>query len=104
MKRAGSEFYPFLFPKSGVHLHSMLVNCGYQTVDSASYRWDGMKRGSGDMVIWQYTLAGAGAFDFGGRTIPEELGCQNLKTLKPGEPAPKGAKLLIDKNGTLATH
>ena len=37
---------------------------------------------------------------FGGRTIPEELGCQNLKTLKPGEPAPKGAKHLIEKNGT----
>jgi len=37
---------------------------------------------------------------FGGRTIPEKLGCQNLKTLKPGEPAPKGAKLLFEKDGT----
>ena len=37
---------------------------------------------------------------FGGRTIPDELGCQNLKALKPGEPAPKGAKLLFEKDGT----
>ena len=37
---------------------------------------------------------------FGGRTIPESLGCQNLKTLKPGEPAPKGAKLLFEKDCT----
>lgn len=70
MNRTGSGLYNFLFPRTGVHLHTMLVNCGHQTVDSASYRWDGMKRGSGDMVIWQYTLSGAGAFDFGGRTIP----------------------------------
>ena len=37
---------------------------------------------------------------FGGRVIPEKLGCQNLKTLKPGEPAPKGAKLLFEKDDT----
>jgi len=37
---------------------------------------------------------------FGGRTIPEELGCQNIKVLKPGEPAPKGAKILFEKDGT----
>lgn len=37
---------------------------------------------------------------FGGRTIPEKLGCQSLQTLKPGEPAPKGAKLLFEKDGT----
>jgi len=37
---------------------------------------------------------------FGGRTIPKELGCQNIKVLKPGEPAPKGAKLLFEKDGT----
>ena len=37
---------------------------------------------------------------FGGRTIPEELGCQNIKALKPGEPEPRGAKLLFEKDGT----
>ncbi len=37
---------------------------------------------------------------FGGKTIPERLGCQILKVLKPGEPAPKGAKILFEKDGT----
>lgn len=37
---------------------------------------------------------------FGGKAIPEELGCQNIKVLKPGEPAPKGSKLLFEKDGT----
>ena len=37
---------------------------------------------------------------FGGRAIPEKLGCQNLKALKPGELAPKGAKLLFERDGT----
>lgn len=42
---------------------------------------------------------------FGGRTIPEELGCQVIETLKPGEAAPKGAKTLFEKDGTrLVSH
>jgi AraC-like DNA-binding protein len=48
----------------------MLVNCGHECVTGSSYSWDGMKRGSRDLVIWQYTLSGRGALDFGGRTIP----------------------------------
>ena len=42
---------------------------------------------------------------FGGRTIPKELGCQIIKVLKPGDPAPKDAKLLFEKAGTrLVSH
>ncbi|MBQ9501949.1 MAG: AraC family transcriptional regulator [Lentisphaeria bacterium] len=64
------ETYSPLFPRGGTRVHAMLVNCGHECVTSPSYSWDGMKRGSGDLVIWQYTLSGRGALDFGGRTIP----------------------------------
>lgn len=64
------ENYSLLFPKRGTRLHAMLVNCGHERVTSPRYCWDGMKRGSRDLVIWQYTLAGQGALDFSGRTIP----------------------------------
>ncbi|MBR7104251.1 MAG: AraC family transcriptional regulator [Lentisphaeria bacterium] len=64
------EFYSLLFPKSGTRLHTMPVNCGHEFVDTPAYSWDGMQRGSHDLVIWQYTLAGQGALDFGSRTIP----------------------------------
>ena len=68
------EYYSPLFPRSGSRVHTMLVNCGHECVTSPSYSWDGMKRGSSDLVIWQYTLSGRGALDFGGRTIPLEPG------------------------------
>ena len=59
-----------MFPKNGIRFHTMLFNCGHERVTSPQYSWDGMKRGARDQVIWQYTLAGQGALDFGGRTIP----------------------------------
>ena len=64
------ESYSPLFPRGGTRVHAMLVNCGHECVTSPAYSWDGMKRGSRDLVIWQYTLSGQGALDFGGRTIP----------------------------------
>ena len=63
------EAYSLMFPRNGSRLHSMLVNCGHETVHSTGYNWNGMSRGSHELLIWQYTLAGQGALDFGGRTI-----------------------------------
>lgn len=68
------ECYFPLFPRGGSRVHAMLVTCGHECVTSPSYSWDGMKRGSRDLVIWQYTLSGCGALDFGGRTILLEPG------------------------------
>lgn len=57
--------YPYrslapLFPARAFHLHSMLINCGHQSVSADAYSFDGMKRGRKEMFIWQYTLAGCG--------------------------------------------
>ena len=49
-----------LFPSKTIHLHSMLVNCGCQYVDSEQYNFNGMNRGRREMAIWQYTLEGSG--------------------------------------------
>ena len=50
--------YPYrgqapIFPARAFHLHSMLINCGHQSVSSASYSFDGMKSGRREMFIWQ---------------------------------------------------
>ena len=55
------ETYTLMFPRNGSRLHSMMVNCGHETVHSTSYNWNGMLRGSHELLIWQYTLAGQGA-------------------------------------------
>lgn len=49
-------------------LHSMLLNCGRELVNSTNYYWDGAQRGNKEMFIWQYTVAGCGAFDYAGAT------------------------------------
>lgn len=63
------ENYTFLFSERKERLHSMLINCGHEIVSSPSYRWDGTLRGNRNMIIWQYTIAGCGAFDFNGETL-----------------------------------
>lgn len=55
------------FPSRPVPLHAMIVNCGVEHVTSHDYRWDGTKRGSRELVIWQYTTNGTGALDFNGQ-------------------------------------
>ena len=49
-------------------LHSMLLNCGRELVDSTNYYWNGAQRGNKEMFIWQYTIAGCGAIDYAGTT------------------------------------
>lgn len=60
-KKMKDECYSLIYPEKTISLHCMPVNCGHQCVSDPSYIWDGMKRGSTPMVIWQYTLRGKGA-------------------------------------------
>jgi len=71
--------YPYrgqapIFPARAFHLHSMLINCGHQSVSSPSYSFDGMKRGRREMFIWQYTLAGCGRLRFEGEEYRVDQG------------------------------
>ena len=40
-------------------LRALLLSCGHEKA-VGDYRWSGLKRGSGELVIWQYTLKGRG--------------------------------------------
>lgn len=64
-----------IYPERSLSLHSMLVSCGHQYITSDDYRWDGMKRGGRELVIWQYTVSGCGHL----RLEDEEF------ELKPGQ-------------------
>ncbi|OGV39411.1 MAG: hypothetical protein A2020_09295 [Lentisphaerae bacterium GWF2_45_14] len=63
------DFYTpsILFPSKTLHLHSMLVNCGHQYVDSEQYNFNGMNRGRREMAIWQYTIEGSGRLTIGNK-------------------------------------
>ncbi|MFA7232161.1 MAG: AraC family transcriptional regulator [Victivallaceae bacterium] len=60
------------FPERSLKLHSMLINCGHQRVDSSSYSWNGLRRGNRDFFIWQYTISGRGALKSGDCTYSIE--------------------------------
>jgi AraC-like DNA-binding protein len=47
---------------------------GREMVTSQSYRWDGLKRGTNENFIFQYTLSGEGAIDIKGNTYRLQKG------------------------------
>lgn len=66
------HFHNLFFADRTVPLHAMLLNCGREIArDHAHYRWDGMRRGNREFVIWQFTERGRGALDFDGVTTPQ---------------------------------
>ena len=75
MKSLPFSEHTLLFPERTERLHVMLTNCGHNTVRERSYCWDGRKRGSSELVIWQYTISGRGMLRFGNQTM----------SLTPGE-------------------
>lgn len=66
LKNVNLEYFSrsLLFSRKSPLLHSMLSSCGYQKETSLSYDWDGIKRGSSEFVLWQYTRAGRGHLRF----------------------------------------
>ena len=67
--REYNEGSTLLFPRRGVHLHSMVKGGGRQLTCNHSYSWDGTKRGDRDMLMWQYTVSGCGAVEYNSRTF-----------------------------------
>lgn len=66
--------YMPIYPGRLIPLHSMLVSSGHQLTRQKSYCWDGTKRGSREMVVWQYTIGGRGSLRFQGREYTTEPG------------------------------
>lgn len=67
-----------IYPGRSIPLHAMLVNCGHQLTTDSGYSWDGTKRGSREMVLWQYTIGGRGSLRFGKQKFTAEAGCAML--------------------------
>ena len=70
-----------LFADRTVRLYSMLLSCGYETVRSTDYRWDGLKRGNKEFCFWQYTLKGKGALRYRDKTYSVNPGEAMLLTV-----------------------
>ena len=82
MKDNSVEQYNFFFAERTEPLHTMLVNCGHQTVKSpANYCWHGLRRGSSPLAIWQYTVAGKGELMLNGEVTPLTPGKAFLLTI-----------------------
>jgi len=64
------ESYTPFYTERTERLHSMLLNCGHELARNTEYRWDGLKRGNHELLIWQYTLNGMGRVRHGGREYP----------------------------------
>ncbi|OWA33110.1 AraC family transcriptional regulator [Saccharibacillus sp. O16] len=45
-----------------------LFAVGHSTVDTADYRWDGLKRTDGPLLLFQYTLSGEGIYETEGQS------------------------------------
>ena len=64
----------FLSPESIEDFAVIPVGGGHQCTGNLKYRWDGMRRGSRKMVLWQHTLAGCGMLNIDGSNIPVRPG------------------------------
>lgn len=57
-------------------LHALPIACGYGYETDVAYRWDGMRRGTSDFTVLQYTLDGEGVLEMDGvnyRLAPSSL-------------------------------
>ncbi|MBI4979634.1 MAG: helix-turn-helix transcriptional regulator [Spirochaetes bacterium] len=55
-------------PASGCTRIPQIIYAGMETVNTPSYRWDGMKRKSRPRCVFQYTIEGSGRLDYHGKT------------------------------------
>lgn len=65
---------PVLPQERTVPLHSMVVSIGHSRETTQQYDWDGLQRGKGSMVIFQYTLDGYGMLRYEEQTYKVERG------------------------------
>ncbi len=68
------ESFAPIYPGRLIPLHAMLLNCGHQLTTDSAYCWDGTKRGSKEMLLWQYTIGGCGNLRFGNKEYLIEPG------------------------------
>ncbi|MGG6312534.1 helix-turn-helix domain-containing protein [Paenibacillus macerans] len=60
--------YGFRFAEDKELQLCVLFAVGYDSITSSSYRWDGLERTDGPLLLFQYTISGEGVFESGDRT------------------------------------
>jgi AraC family transcriptional regulator len=62
------------FANRPLALHAMLSSAGYEKRTTTDYDWHGLKRGTTEFVLFQYTIAGRGRLSYAGRQHSVEAG------------------------------
>ncbi|GIO92368.1 AraC family transcriptional regulator [Paenibacillus lactis] len=60
--------YGFRFAEDKELQLCVLFAAGYDSITTSSYRWDGLERADGPLLLFQYTLSGEGVYESGNRT------------------------------------
>jgi AraC family transcriptional regulator, arabinose operon regulatory protein len=60
--------YGFRFAEDKELQLCVLYAAGCDSITTSSYRWDGLERTDGPLLLFQYTLSGEGVFESGNRT------------------------------------
>lgn len=60
--------YGFRFAEDKEFQLCVLFAAGYDSITTSSYRWDGLERTDGPLLLFQYTLSGEGVYESGNRT------------------------------------
>jgi len=59
--------YGFRFAEDQELQLCVLFAAGYDSITTSSYRWDGLERTDGPLLLFQYTLSGEGVYESGNR-------------------------------------
>ena len=75
------------FPLAPLHLHVMLVGCGFEKRTEHAYDWNGLRRGESPMCIFQCTVDGEGELMIGGgcRRLPPDCRARPARVLAEHE-------------------
>ncbi|WP_334075181.1 AraC family transcriptional regulator [Paenibacillus sp. A14] len=60
--------YGFRFAEDKDLQLCVLFAAGYDSITDPSYRWDGLERTDGPLLLFQYTISGEGVYESGNRT------------------------------------
>ncbi len=66
-QRIPKGFRALVFPAEHLVLHSTLTSAGHEVRTTSDYNWHGLRRGSTETALLQYTLRGSGCLRVGGR-------------------------------------
>jgi len=67
LKPIGYRQTGLFFANRPLALHAMLSSAGHEKRTTTDYDWEGLKRGSTEFVLFQYTISGRGRLNYAGK-------------------------------------